>query len=100
MNNKREMIERALGFLEYRGREAVWWHELVDRLDALAEQAIVLPVEIEHQRLEHQYKPVYDKDVTYIRGGENNLWHLIYDATLGTPGKAIAIILPLDNHKG
>jgi len=93
---KREMIERAL--------ERFWQVGQVTHrppipcpyldFDALADQAIVIECEVEHGRYEDQYKPVYDKDVTYIQGGDGG-WPLHYNGHHGTPGSALAIILPL-----
>ena len=86
---KREAIERALA--EY----VLYW----DDLDALAEEAIVIPVEIEHFTAQ-RINPEGEK----LRGaGEPPLpFHIqvprtfikaYADGHIGKPGKAIAIII-------
>ena len=82
--DKREMIERALG-------EHLWSSGLILGHDTLAEQAIVIECEVEHGYLGISGKP-YTNVIVYDIGAH------IMDGHHGTPGKAIAIILSLEEE--
>ena len=86
--NKREMIERAMGpFTDlaacYLGGEGAM-------IDALAEQAIVIECEVEHGCT----APYKEYTKTFIKPIDS-VWNLMLDGVHGTPGKALAIIIPL-----
>lgn len=96
MMDKREMIERALGqCLDSGGLNPIARESIVD---ALADQAIVIPVEVEH--IGEQPMRLAS---TFIQEDPNmaalhcNYIEVDLDGHHGTPGKALAIIVPLEN---
>ena len=113
MMDKREQIERALGQLwpgdSLKGllglanrafstdsREA-WAVELWSLLiDALADQAIVIECEVEHDNDEHCPLTTID----YSDAETRHPQVLVIRGTHGTLGKALAIIIPLEDKGG
>lgn len=85
---KREMIEKALGAYRVKGMGDEYVAVL--NLVTLAEEAIILPVEVKLEP--DEYCPLTQ---IYYCGPDNWVRDWVVDGLHGKPGKAITIIVPL-----
>jgi len=102
---KREMIERALGpFIDL---GACYLGASASIIDALAEQAIIIECEVEHF-YEEIRNPNLRLDLTpddppqemWIKVAKTRIGRHYLDGHHGIPGKALAIIVPLEEEDG
>ena len=94
MNEKRELIEKALG--QFTDKSP--WGRIPVNIDALAEQAIVVPVTVEH--IDDEESVITDDDGSDSDGAYIVDIYIAHAKRPLLPGPAIAIILPVKEAQG